>query len=197
MNKLHPIIRYSIVLTAITLVVALLLAQVNNMTAKIITTRQAAAQTEARAKVLAGTAYDIESFKAEDRTDEYEFMMWEYQSEGATVAYAVQSVGQGYGGAIEIMIGINAEFNILGVDILSQTETPGLGSKAAQPQFLEQFAGKTAPIEGIAAISGATVTTKAVTGIIAAGIDYARITAAAAATAVQADEQAGEGEEVI
>ncbi len=74
---------------------------------------------------------------------------------------------KGYGGKIEMLVGINPEGKILGVKIERHNETPGLGSQATAPGFLKQFKGKSAKDslqakKDIQAITGATITTKAV-----------------------------------
>lgn len=87
---------------------------------------------------------------------------------------------QGYGGNIELMAGYTNDGTVSGVSILSISETPGLGMRAGEvliPQFEGQKvnaftytkSGKSAPGE-IDAISGATITTKAVTGTVNIGL---------------------------
>lgn len=88
---------------------------------------------------------------------------------------------EGYGGNIKLMVGISADGNLMGYEILSIEETPGLGMKAKESEFKDQFkdraaktltwtkAGASKP-EEVDAISGATITTKAVTGLINAVI---------------------------
>ncbi len=74
---------------------------------------------------------------------------------------------QGYGGDFDVTVGVNPDGSIEGVRIQTDTfhETEGLGSQALEPAFLNQFAGKTAPLrygQGVDAIAGATITSKAV-----------------------------------
>lgn len=88
---------------------------------------------------------------------------------------------EGYGGNIELMTGILADGSISGVSILSISETPGLGMKAGEV-LIPQFAGKKAPSfvytksgaaadNEVDAISGATITTKAVTNTVNSAVD--------------------------
>ncbi len=79
----------------------------------------------------------------------------------------VQVSSEGYAGTIEMLVGINDLGQVAGVKITRINETPGLGSRAADPKFLEQFRGKTIKdkIEvksDIQAITGATITSRAV-----------------------------------
>ncbi|HDK7139464.1 TPA: RnfABCDGE type electron transport complex subunit G [Clostridium botulinum] len=89
--------------------------------------------------------------------------------------YAIKVLTKGYGGQIEMMIGVSKEGKVEGIKILSHSETPGLGANAPQPKFSGQFKGKsiekdlevvkTAPGKDneIEAMTGATITSKAVT----------------------------------
>ncbi|GHU93376.1 hypothetical protein FACS1894208_02760 [Clostridia bacterium] len=75
----------------------------------------------------------------------------------------------GYGGAIRMVVGVNQEGAVTGVSIVSMAETPGIGTKATAPGFLERFLGKHAGVtighgdNAVDAISGATVTSRAIT----------------------------------
>ncbi|MGH4118521.1 RnfABCDGE type electron transport complex subunit G [Clostridium sp.] len=89
--------------------------------------------------------------------------------------YAIKVVAKGYGGPIEIMVGLSNDGKVTGIKILAHTETPGLGANAPEPEFSDQFMEK--PTEEnlevikispskenqIQAITGATITSKAVT----------------------------------
>lgn len=91
------------------------------------------------------------------------------------VGYAIKVAPKGYGGPVEIMVGISSEGKITGIKILAHTETPGLGANAPLPKFSDQYKNK--PIKEklevvkitpskenqIQAITGATITSKAVT----------------------------------
>jgi Na+-translocating ferredoxin:NAD+ oxidoreductase RnfG subunit len=74
---------------------------------------------------------------------------------------------QGYGGPISMLVGVGSSGEVTGVKILSQRETPGLGANIVKVLFLQQFIGKTVkdplePKQDIDAITGATISTKAV-----------------------------------
>ena len=61
---------------------------------------------------------------------------------GDVVGYAFQAAGNGYAGTIEFMAGINADLeNLTGIEIISSIETPGLGDKIRQADFMDQFKG--------------------------------------------------------
>lgn len=91
---------------------------------------------------------------------------------------------EGYGGDITFLMGIGLDGTVTGVSILDISETPGLGMNA-EKVLVPQFAGKNAPSfeytktgatgdSQIDAISGATITTKAVTNGVNAGLIFFR-----------------------
>jgi len=88
---------------------------------------------------------------------------------------------EGYGGNIEIMLGVDPQGVILGVEILSHLETPGLGSKISEEAFRQQFAGRrledtrwAVRKDGgdIDQITGATVSPRAVVDAIHQGLEF-------------------------
>lgn len=97
------------------------------------------------------------------------------------IGYAFQANGTGYSGVIKTLAAIDTSGTILAINILSQTETPGLGSKCEEiragessPWFQEQFKGKQATDlavdkdgGNIDSISGATITSRAITNAVA------------------------------
>ncbi len=62
-------------------------------------------------------------------------------SDGTGIGYVFLAVGKGYGGDIKILIGLEDETTIKGITIISQSETPGLGSRIAESSFASKFAG--------------------------------------------------------
>ncbi len=97
---------------------------------------------------------------------------------GQRIGVIFTVTGKGYGGDIVIIVGMDPAGRVTGVSILSQSETPGLGSKAAQPPFLRQYAGKSTEelklrIDGgkIDAVTAATITSRAVTSGVKSAVD--------------------------
>ncbi|QTA80072.1 Ion-translocating oxidoreductase complex, subunit G [Desulfonema limicola] len=94
--------------------------------------------------------------------------------DGKPKAVAFESYGKGYGGDVGLMVGIDLENDsIIGVGVTTHAETPGLGAKAKDdPGFSAQFKGMSImePVKlnkdggRINSISGATITSRAVTG---------------------------------
>jgi electron transport complex protein RnfG len=108
--------------------------------------------------------------------------LWEAYKDGKLVGQVIAAEAQGYGGPVKMMFGIDLQEKITAVKIVSQTETPGLGAKIIQPEFTAQFTGKTIdqlalkkddPAKGtIDAISGATISPRAVTRGLRSGLNY-------------------------
>lgn len=103
---------------------------------------------------------------------------------GNAEGYVIAAVSpNGYGGDIQIAVGITKDGVITGFDVISNSETAGLGSKCTEPEFKNQFAGKSASTlevtksgaaadNQIDAISGATITSNAVTEAVNAAIVF-------------------------
>ena len=89
---------------------------------------------------------------------------------GQVMGAVVQANGPTYDKA-EMLIGVTLDRSITGIQFLSLTDTPGFGQKAAEPEFANQFAGKSiddafSAGADVTAISGATITTKGVSQLI-------------------------------
>jgi len=170
------------VLLIISLAVAALLGVVNGMTADII----AAAKEEKKAEAMSVVMTDC-SFDAVEVTEDMKAAALPFESEvasvyaakdssGAAAGYVMEVVPSGFGGAINMVVGVDAEGKVTGVSVVSATETAGVGTKVTSNKnnkagvpVLDQFIGKgTAEGEltvgvNVDAVSGATVTSKAVT----------------------------------
>ena len=103
---------------------------------------------------------------------------------GAVIGYLITSTSsESYGGDVQIYVGITADGTITGVGFLAINETPGLGMKAKEPAFKDQFNGRAAQTfevtktaasgdAQIQAISGATITSSAVTNAVNAAVYF-------------------------
>jgi len=102
---------------------------------------------------------------------------------GRITGLAFQSSStKGYGGRIEVMVALSPDGAIRSVEILSAAkETPGLGTKVAEPKFLDQFKSRSARDNAwakvakdggaIQAVTGATISSRAVTEAVRRGLD--------------------------
>lgn len=86
---------------------------------------------------------------------------------GTAIGYVVKTLPNGYGGAVEVIVGIDMTQTITGVRVGNHQETPGLGAKSKDEPFYGQYTGLSAAgaldYSAIDAISGATITSNAVT----------------------------------
>lgn len=106
---------------------------------------------------------------------------------GEAVGYITLALGKGYSSRIRTMVGVDGEMKITGIKIAFQQETPGLGTRIEEvrkgddsPWFQEQFRGKTleylevvrrADPERIEAITGATISSEAVTNSVREAVE--------------------------
>ncbi len=150
--------RLIVTLTLICAAVALLLAAVNHFTISRIE--------ENNKKAILASIREIfdESVQAEeiappegsDFTSLYLVM-----KDGGICGYSAAVSPTGFGGPINLMVGMDSEGKVVGVDVVSMSETPGLGSKTGGTEFLSQFKGASGDIN-VDAISGATISSTAV-----------------------------------
>lgn len=179
-------IKLGLNLLIISAVAALLLAFTNSITADTIAQRSEQANAEAR-KLVLSTAQDFEEVK-DAKTDnskgvEVSEIFEAKDASGNTVGYTLKVLPSGYGGTIELMVGIDsANGKVSGINVVSNSETAGLGAKATEPEFSDQY--KEKPLEELSvikngtpgdteikAISGATITSSAVTNGVDAAIE--------------------------
>jgi electron transport complex protein RnfG len=82
--------------------------------------------------------------------------------DGALFGYAANVSSKGYGGDIEMIVGMDKTYKITGIKFVSMPETPGLGTKVKEDSFISQFLGKLLNENELKAITGATISSKAV-----------------------------------
>lgn len=197
----NKIIKDALALTLITLVAGVTLGGVYEITKDPIAKQEAQAKAEAYEQVFTDAAafeavemddtltktirdqLDQEGYKAQSIE---EVMRAEDQS-GETLGYAFTVVtSEGYGRDIQFSMGVQNDGTLNGISILSIGETAGLGMNADTPAFKDQFVGKqveklqytkngATQDDEINAISGATVTTNAMTNGVNAGLCAFRV----------------------
>ncbi|MCG2711127.1 MAG: RnfABCDGE type electron transport complex subunit G [Candidatus Omnitrophica bacterium] len=132
----------------------------------------------------------LNSVLSADRYEKYEngMVYFEaYDKEGIVVGWCLSLSGKGYGGDINLLVGLDINEKITGIKVLEHKETPGLGSqisevkyKQSESAFLSEFKGKTAEdivlIKGktkdnIQAITGATISSRAVVDAARQGVE--------------------------
>lgn len=187
-----------------TLAAALLLAITNEVTKEPIARQAEATANAARQQVLAQADEFVEvAFEPDARWSDLD-AVHEARAQGQTIGYALLVSPRGYKADIEMTLGVTNEGTITLLAINSQSETAGLGSKVAGEEFLSQFPGQAADTGALKnefdAVTGATVSSKAVlSGLTQAATflqDQLGITGRAAQTDVDAHE-AGEVERLL
>lgn len=194
------ILKDALALFAMTLVCGLALGFVYEITKPVIEANALAAKTEAYAVVYADADTFTESDDLAAAVADSANILANSGTEGITIDDAYQAVdasgnvigyvmsatsSKGFGGAITISIGVTNEGEVTGIEFLTLTETAGLGMKASEPAFKDQYVGKTVDsysvVKGdaasdseISAISGATITSDAVTNAVNASLYFAK-----------------------
>ena len=165
-NTVMYVVRLALTLFLIAAVVAAALAGVNSITKPIIDDYNAQKTQRAIEAVLPG-GFD------EQLTD--------FDNQGGLVSkvykgakgYALEVLPSGFDNTITMMVGVDTEGKVLGISVVSHTETAGLGAVAAESTskgeaFRGQFVGKSGSVavskDGgeIDAITGATITSRAI-----------------------------------
>ena len=158
------VLRLALTLLAITAVVAAALAGVNSITAPAIAELNAQKTQEAIELVLPGGGEEKADFPATALVSKV------YAGDAG---YAVEVTPGGFDNTITMMTGVDTEGKVLGISIISHTETAGLGAVAAAGTpagiaFREQFIGASGSVSvtkdggTMDAITGATITSRAI-----------------------------------
>jgi len=180
---MREMIKMVVVLTVLSAFSGGLLAAIRNSTQERIDYQKLKfVQGPAIREILKGSSNDplVDRFKLKADSAEESFFIGVF--DGKPEAIAFESFGKGFGGTIGIMVGVNiTDDKILGVNVTTHSETPGVGARAkTEPDFVSQF--KDQPVEQnfkvradsgqVDALSGATVTSR---GVSAALTDAGKI----------------------
>ena len=193
MNK---IIKNTLILTVITVVSGLLLGIVYGITKEPIAAAQENTKQEAYRAVLSDASEfkELEDFDADSAaalleengysSNEITEVVEGLDASGELTGYVINvTSSEAYDGELELSVGIASDGTVKGVEMLSISETAGLGMKADEAEFKDQFKDKKVEKfsytksgeEGddkIDAISGATITTNAVTNAVDSALVY-------------------------
>jgi len=109
----------------------------------------------------------------DDQGNPIELIVFPAKKGGETFAVAVEGKGKGYHGLIGVMVGISKEGKLLDIGITAHSETPGVGSRVAEPAFTDRFQGLPArPGVAVDGISGATYSSTGVMTAVNQAIGY-------------------------
>lgn len=201
---MNDLIKDAIKLVVITVIAGIVLGAVYGITKEPIAAQEAKAQMDAYKEVFpdASDFEDVEGFSEEaasqviaayanpvedHASDVISSAVEAIDASGNSLGYIFNvTTSKGYGGDIQLTVGIQADGTVNGYSVLSISETAGLGMKAKDDaDWASQFAGKkvkafTVVKDGsgagddakIDAISGATITSKAVSGAMNSCIAY-------------------------
>ncbi len=166
-------------LTIICAVVSLLLGFTYTVTSPIIEEANIKAANEARMTVLPNSS----EFKKVEF--EYDGLIEIYEETGGG-GYTVTATASGYGGAVDVMVGLNRDGDITGIKVLNHKETQGIGTKVvAGEKYLSQYTevnvfaddevdantSATPTLSSVDAVTGATVTSNAVAKAVSIAVD--------------------------
>ena len=177
------ILKSGIVLMIYALLAGSSLAYVSIKTSPQIAENRVVSENESRAMVLSGMDG---GFEQKAGNDGFPYWIGYSDKERKEIGgYIYIAQGKGYSSTIKSMVGVDTDGTICGVKVLSQQETPGLGSRIEEilygetdPWFTRQFKGKNVhdPLKvikdggNIDSITGATVSSRAVTNSINSGL---------------------------
>lgn len=175
---MNTVIKMLVVLSIIGVISGALLSQISGWAEPKIEMHRKAA-TEEAIFMVQPNAKDYEKVESVD------FELYKVFDEArALIGYALPYEGNGFQGKIRLMVGVKDDLNqLVGLEILEQVETPGLGTKVTEDPFTNQFNNlSTEPqvdwVKGsapskpneIQAITGATISSKSVVQIINDGL---------------------------
>ena len=176
---MKEIVRPAAVLLIITAVAAALLGFVSETTKVAIEEQTAKTQAEAMQAVLP----DADEFKKDEAAELSGTIVSVnvgYQG-GEICGYVINVQPSGFGGPIDTMVGISSDGSIMGMKVLSHSETPGLGARATEEgegSFKSQFEGFSGNLAvtkdggDIVPITSATITSRAVTSGVKEAVDW-------------------------
>ncbi len=158
----------TLVLVIICLVVTFALVTTYKITAPIIKATAEKSAEIAREEALSGS----EGFELVASSEQVENIVDVYKANNGR-GYVITSSDKGYGGEIIIITGFSADGLIEKVMLLEQEETPGVGTKAGEEPFTDQFIGVDTQqmVENTDTISGATISSKAVKRAVSTALE--------------------------
>ena len=182
---MRNMVRYGIILTVICIVSGVSLSFVYSKTSVIIAERQAQATLKAMTVVLP-SASDFETLTDEDiaavaaGTKGIIEAYLGKAEDGSDAGAVVKVETPGYGGTIVLLVGMDITGTCQGVQVISQSETAGLGSLIKDEAFIGQFAGKSGTLAikklggEIDQVSGATISSRAAVEGVNNGLAFSK-----------------------
>lgn len=156
MNTMNEFVKPTLVLGIICLVITALLSISHEITQPIIL------ENERKTAELARTEVLTEADAFEQVEGEFPEGVQEVYAAQNGSGYTVTVTSKGYASdPLKVMVGMKQDGTIEKIKILANNETPGLGSKVSNDDFVGQFEGMDSSLEGFEAIGGATISSNA------------------------------------
>lgn len=155
------IVTITLKLLLISAVTALLLAGVNALTADKIADNIALE----KAGAILAIFPEADENRQVETTAEGVDSIYLVLSGGDLLGYAASVSPLGFGGELDVMVGVNADGSLAGIKIVSHSETPGLGSRVDNDEYLSQYIGLGGNLSlgtDVDAITGSTISSKAI-----------------------------------
>ena len=185
MKKIFKFLYPTLILASICLIVSLALSSTNMLTEAKIEKINKENTNSAMSRVLSASEYTEKTLKIDDKDISY----FEATDNGEIKGYIFITSANGYGGEVKVMTAVLTDKSIKAIEILDVSgETPGLGQNATKEDFYSQFAGlpggsNIAVVKSgadrnmlqIDAITGATITSRAVTKAVNEAREFSEI----------------------
>jgi electron transport complex protein RnfG len=182
-KKISEVATPTVVLAIICVVVTLALSSANALTHKKIKALAIENQNKAMAKLMEGEYEELtHRINNGDAFIKYHIV----KKEGKEIGFIFVTSAKGYGGEIQVMTAVNIDLTVAAIEILDASgETPGLGQNVTKESFFSQFVNHKKDISVIKggganldnneihAVTGATISSKAVTGAVNTALQYA------------------------
>lgn len=176
------IIRPTAVLALICIVVTLALSSANFLTENKIEALAQENQNKAMSKLIEADSYNEKTAEIDGEKITYTTA----ENSDGIIGYIFTVDVNGYGGALSVMTAINTDGTVAAIEILdASNETPGLGQNVTKQDFYTQYSGVKSGVEVVKdgtgsadnntvnAVTGATISSKAVTKSVNTALDYA------------------------
>ena len=151
-------------LLAISVIATGILAYVNSVTEPKIAALKAEESIKSRQELIPDCDYEEMQVG-----DDFSYYIATDKQSKELKGYTFTASKTGYSSKVQTMAGLDQDFKIIGIKIIDQSETPGLGANCSNVSFTDQFKGKTqdqllvdkdgGPIKSL---SGATITSRAI-----------------------------------
>jgi len=163
------IVTITLKLLLISVITALLLAGVNALTVERIAANVAAEKAAAIREIFPSATSNEQVTDVSAPGVNELYMVYEGDT---LLGYAAGTAPLGFGGAMEIMAGVNVDGSLAGFKLIAHSETPGLGSRVGESAYVSLYSGVTAgTLADVDVITGSTISSEAVRTGIGSALD--------------------------